>query len=56
MNENDQRLIVKNLNLKKAHMRDTLSIRTWKLEIEGTLSAVFVIKTPRSDCCFVSMM
>ena len=25
----------------------------WKLEIEGTLSAIVFIKTPRFDCCFV---
>ena len=27
-----------------------------KIEIEGMLSAIFVIKTPRCDYCFVSLM
>ena len=26
-----------------------------KLEIEGALSPIFFIKTPRYDCCFVSL-
>ena len=30
-------------------------ITSRKLEIEGALSAIFVIKTPRYDCCFVSL-
>ena len=30
--------------------------RLRKLEIEGMLSAIFVIKTPRCDYCFVSLM
>ena len=31
-------------------------VKPRKLEIDGTISAIFVIKTPRYGCCFVSLM
>ena len=48
------------LVLKKVHkvikFNQNALLKPRKLEIEGTLSAIFVTKTPRYDCCFVSLM
>ena len=35
-------------------LKHALNMKSWKIEIEGTPSAILVIKTTRYDCCSVS--
>ena len=35
-------------------LKHALNMKSWKIEIEGTPSAILVIKITRYDCCSVS--